>query len=199
MVFPSVIHDSELKTAKKLLDTAHCLGAEYAYVGNLGHINLAREIGFTLLGDFRLNVVNSASPILYGHLGDFKEYILSPELILPQARDIHAVKSMIVYGRLPLMILEKSCGSDRLTDRKGAVFPVLKEMNTSGIRSREIVYNSCPVWMADRQKELGAAGIKSYHFVFSDETRREVASVIEAYRDKKAPPTGKTIKRIQKK
>ena len=199
VVFPSVIHDSELKTAKKLLDTAHCLGAEYAYVGNLGHINLAREIGFTLLGDFRLNVVNSASPILYGHLGDFKEYILSPELILPQARDIHAVKSMIVYGRLPLMILEKSCGSDRLTDRKGAVFPVLKEMNTSGIRSREIVYNSCPVWMADRQKELGAAGIKSYHFVFSDETRREVASVIEAYRDKKAPPTGKTIKRIQKK
>lgn len=199
VVFPSVIHDSELKTAKKLLDTAHCLGAEYAYVGNLGHINLAREIGFTLLGDFRLNVVNSASPMLYGHLGDFKEYILSPELILPQARDIHAVKSMIVYGRLPLMILEKSCGSDRLTDRRGAVFPVFKEMNTSGIRSREIVYNSCPVWMADRQKELGAAGIKSYHFVFSDETRREVASVIEAYRDKKAPPTGKTIKRIQKK
>ena len=199
VVFPSVIHDSELKTAKKLLDTANCLGAEYAYVGNLGHINLAREIGFTLLGDFRLNVVNSASPILYGHLGDFKEYILSPELILPQARDIHAVKSMIVYGRLPLMILEKSCGSDRLTDRKGAVFPVFKEMNTSGIRSREIVYNSCPVWMADRQKELGAAGIKSYHFVFSDETRREAASVIEAYRDKKAPPTGKTIKRIQKK
>ena len=137
--------------------------------------------------------------MLYGHLGDFKEYILSPELILPQARDIHAVKSMIVYGRLPLMILEKSCGSDRLTDRRGAVFPVFKEMNTSGIRSREIVYNSCPVWMADRQKELGAAGIKSYHFVFSDETRREVASIIEAYRDKKAPPTGKTIKRIQKK
>ncbi len=199
VVFPSVIHDSELNSVKKLLEAAHSLGAEYAYVGNLGHISLAREIGFALLGDFRLNVVNSAAPILYGRLGDFIEYILSPELILPQARDIRAVKSMIVYGRLPLMLLEKSCGADRLTDRRGVVFPVFREMNSDGIRTREIVYNSCPVWMADRQRELGEAGIKSYHFVFSDETRREAASVIKAYCDKKAPPPGRIIKRIQKK
>ena len=86
---------------------------------------LAREIGFVLYGDFRLNIVNSASPMLYGRFGDFKEFILSPELILPQARDIRAVKSMIVYGRLPLMLLEKSCGADRLYRQKGRSFSCL--------------------------------------------------------------------------
>lgn len=199
VVFPAAIHDSELEAVRKLLGRAYSLGAKYAYVGNLGHVRLAREIGFVLYGDFRLNIVNSASPMLYGRFGDFKEFILSPELILPQARDIRAVKSMIVYGRLPLMLLEKSCGADRLTDRRGAVFPVYREMSTDGIRTREVVCNSCPVWMADRQKELGDAGIKSYHFIFSDETQMDVISVIKAYADKKAPPPGMTIKRIQRK
>ena len=97
------------------------------------------------------------------------------------------------------MLLEKSCGADRLTDRRGAVFPVYREMSTDGIRTREVVCNSCPVWMADRQKELGDAGIKSYHFIFSDETQMDVISVIKAYADKKAPSPGMTIKRIQRK
>jgi hypothetical protein len=39
-----------------------------------------------------------------------EEVILSPELTLPQMRDVGGNTSAIVYGRIPLMLLEKCVG-----------------------------------------------------------------------------------------
>lgn len=197
VVFPEAIHDSELDAVSGLLREARSLGAEHCYVGNIGHIALARELGFTLHGDFRLNITNSASTLFYDALGAFEEYILSPELTLPQIRDIRAFKSLIVYGRLPLMLLEKSCGRKKLTDRRGVDFPVREGLRTDGVRLRETVYNSCPVWMADRQKELSAAGIKDMHFVFTTETVGECRAVMLAYERKLPPEKGQSVRRIK--
>ena len=101
--------------------------------------------------------------------------MLSPELTLPQIRDINAPKSAIVYGRFPVMLLTKPVGTDFLTDKTGARFPIIRE------NGRDILLNSVPIYMADKQKELDAFGVRARHFIFTTESRRECVDIINAY------------------
>ena len=127
---------------------------------------------------------------------DMSEILLSPELTLPRIRDIRAPHAVIVYGRVPLMLLEHRTGVHSLTDRRGVVFPVRTEQRLGGCRERELIYNSVPVYMADRAEQLARAGITTQHFIFSTESAREVDSVIAAYRDG-LPPRGDAVRRIK--
>ena len=187
VLLPPVITDLEMPDVKKALEKAKAQGAVHAMVGNIGHIALARELGFILHGDYRLNITNSAAAAFYE--GVFEDVLLSPELILPQARDIGGEKSFIVYGRLPLMTLEKPVGADSLRDRRGVVFPILKE------GKRDIIFNSLPTYMGDRRDLLAAAGIRNEHFIFTLEGPREAQTVL-AYHQK-GLPLKKEVRRIK--
>lgn len=202
VILPPVIFDSEREQVKNMLAQAKAKGAKYALVGNLGALSLARELDMTPIGDMRLNACNDESVAELEALG-IEELILSPELTLPQIRDIKGDTAATVYGRLPLMLLEKcvirevadcnTCGKDKaeLTDRRGMRFPVLREW-----QHRNTVYNSVPVYMADKQNELDSAGITNRHFIFSTESREECERVIEAYKRKLSPRENEKIKRI---
>lgn len=184
---PPVIKDSERESVQKQLKSAYAKGARHALVGNMGHIELAREFGFTLHGDFRLNVYNNAAFEEYSKY--FEDIIISPELTLPQIRDVSGNKSVIVYGRVPLMLLEKRVGQKTLVDRKKVAFPMLFE------GGREIIVNSVPFYMADKQDILKSNGIFNTHFVFTVETAKEVEYIINAYINNKT--TDKEIRRIK--
>jgi putative protease len=194
VVLPAVITDLETVETCNMLKNAYAAGARYALAGNIGHIPLAQRYGFIVRGDFRLNIYNSFTLAVYSSLDGV---ILSPELTLPQIRDIGTRsegsaglrKGVIVYGRLPLMLLEKPVGNTVLRDRKNTCFPVIE----SG--GRDILLNSVPVYMADKSDALDLAGINERHFMFTVETRREAAAVVEAYK-KGAPPSG-NVKRIK--
>ena len=121
--------------------------------------------------------------------GYFEDLILSPELILPQVRDIGGEKSFIVYGRLPLMTLEKPLGTDFLRDRRNAVFPVLQE------GKRSLIFNSLPIYMGDRMKLLKEAGIYNEHYIFSTEGPKECETVLNYYQ--KGLPTKREVRRIK--
>lgn len=202
VALPPVILDRERARVEALFDEAVRKGAKHALVGNLGHISLAESRGLTLHGDFRLNATNRASVERALSLG-FHDVVLSPELSLPQLRDIGGVGSVIVYGRLPLMILEKcvgkelgSCdachaGKTRLVDRKGISFPVLREWE-----HRSVIYNSLPTCLSDRMGDLRAAGLRSEHYIFSTESRTECEAVVEAFR--KGSPLGVEVRRLVK-
>lgn len=187
VLFPPVITDLELPKVKELLKKAREHGACHALVGNVGHIALAKELGFVLHGDYRLNITNGASASFFEEI--FEDVILSPELILPQARDICGEKSFIVYGRLPLMTLEKPLGADSLKDRRNAVFPVLKE------GGREVVFNSLPIYMGDRMALLRDAGILNEHYIFTTEGPKECETVLEYC--EKGLPTKREVRRIK--
>lgn len=203
VIMPPVVFDREAENVRKLLSAAVGMGAKHILVGNVGHIGLAREAGLAIHGDFRLNIQNSEALLSAMSLG-FEDVILSPELSLPKLRDIKGKSSAIVYGRIPLMILEKClirelahcpgmsgrqlCAAE-LTDRKGVEFPVVREYP-----HRSVIYNSLPTNMSDRENELSRAGIRSWHFIFSAESPDEVDSVIEAFREG-APLSGK-VRRI---
>lgn len=176
IVMPPVIFDSEIGKVENMLKKARENGAVHCLVGNVGHIKLAEKYGFVLHGDYRLNIYNNGSMYNYDEM---ESVILSPELTLAQIRDIKGKKSVIVYGKIPLMTLEKHTGAKSLRDRKNVVFPVMKE------GGREIVFNSVPVYMADKEELLRKSGIYDRHFIFTTESREEVLSVIKAHKEKK--------------
>jgi len=192
VVLPPVIFDGDIPKVEAMLQQATAQGATHALVGNYGHLELVRHVGLIPIGDYRLNATNRESVALAEARG-IAELILSPELTLPQIRDVGGNTEVIVYGRIPLMTLEKcvtrelaSCeqctnGSVVLRDRRGVEFPVLREWE-----HRNVIYNSLPTGMSDRAEALLQANIKATHFLFSTESPAEVDAIIEAYRKKEA-------------
>ena len=87
------------------------------------------------------------------------------------------------------MTLEKPVGADSLRDRRGVVFPILRE------GGREIVFNSLPTYMGDRVKILRDAGIFNEHYIFTVEGPKECETVLDYY--KKGLPTKKEVRRIK--
>ena len=200
VLVPEVIFDSQRENVKELLRKAYKAGAQHALVGNIGHLALVREEGFTLHGDFRLNVTNRSSAAVLEEYG-IADTVLSPELSLAQMRDIGGCTRAIIYGRIPLMLTEKCVGKElggcercrsghsELVDRRGARFPVLRRFP-----HRSAVFNSVPTYMADKAAELRRYGLVGGHFVFSVEDSRTVNEIIRAYKQG-LPPTS-PVRRI---
>lgn len=201
VMLPEVIYDGERENIKKMLETAKAKGAEHILVGNYGHLYLAKDSGLKIHGDLRLNVANRTSAYVCEQEG-FEDVILSPELTLPQLRDIGGRSLVCVYGRLPLMVTEKCVGKEisdceackrgktELVDRKGARFPVLND----GYH-RSLIFNSVPIYMADKMRDVEGKGIIMHHYIFTIETKDEVGRVIEAY--KKGTPPSVPVRRIK--
>ena len=179
---PPVITDNEWDEVKKSLENIRKSGIMYALVSNIGQIRAVRDLGFEIFGDFRLNVTNGESREAYEKMG-VRHLILSPELTLPQARDIGG--GLITYGRIPLMVTERCfisenfgcdrCGKSSLVDRRGEKFPMIREYP-----HRNIIFNSHPTYMGDRASELSAHRIEAEHLIFSVESGREIINVLDA-------------------
>ena len=190
VALPPVIMDSEIEAARKMLDNAKAKGVTSALISNISHLKLLDGYGFSVMGDFRLNVTNSLSRKEYEDMG-IDSLILSPELTIPMARDIGG--SVIVYGRIPLMLTERcfikenfgceKCGKAALIDRTGAKFPMLREF-----MHRNLILNSTPTYMGDKADELRNAGLLSHHLIFTTESAKEIAEILSAYKNKKPLP-----------
>lgn len=197
VMLPPVIFDSELPRVRRQLEEAKKLGATDCLVGNLGHIALAREFGFRLHGDLRLNITNNETVAMLESLG-FEEVVLSPELTLPRIRDISGTTSTVVYGRLPLMVTEKCVGKEiggckvcergqaRLVDRMGISFPVLKIAD-----HRSLIVNSLPTYILDRPRDLSDGFITRRHYIFTVESPREVDAILSSAHSGSSIPGGK--------
>ena len=200
VLFPAVIFDSQSDKVRELCQKAKSLGARHALVGNLGHIALAKEFGFEIHGDLRLNATNNDTVAALEGIG-VSDVVLSPELTLARMRDVGGESAAVVYGRLPLMVTEKCIGKEladckacqsgkvTLTDRKGVSFPVLKEWE-----HRSLILNSLPIFMADKENALRGAGVSMRHFLFTCETPKEVDAIIEKY--KRGEPSSVPVRRM---
>lgn len=189
VVFPPSVFPERQAQFEQAVEKAAKNGATHALVCHVGQIETALKYGLIPHGDFRLNVFNTATAQFACSLG-IRDLILSPELTLPQMRDINAPKCAIAYGKYPVMLLTKPVGAASLKDKTGAIFKVTREWGY------DILLNSVPVYMADKQKDLDTYGIRARHFIFTDESAAECAKVINAY--KNALPATFPIKRIAK-
>lgn len=194
VALPQVVLDCEWDEVTKMLTLARDKGVMYALVSNVGQIKRVKDMGFTLIGDYRFNVFNSYTLGFLQGLG-IERVIVSPELSLGQMRDFWG-HSAIVYGKLPVMtthkcVLKDTYGCEKckgyIKDRQGAT------LFAEGVYGhRNVIYNAVPIYMADKQNDIKNY---SYHFIFSDETRDMAYEVIEAYKKEKATQGG--LKRIK--
>ncbi len=188
VTLPRIVWDREMPALVEQLKRLRALGVEDALVGNLGLLPLARGLGFTLRGDFGLEIYNSQALKECKRLG-LQSATLSFELKFPQLRDLSKCidVELITYGRLPLMITEQciiknrtgrcNCQNvNRLTDRKGAQFPVVP---AAGHRNE--ILNSQKLFLADKAADVQTLGLWAQRLMFTTENPRECVQVAERY------------------
>ncbi len=180
-------HDFVLCPAVKKEGDEENLSCEKIMAQNIGQLDFSR----TVYGGERLNVTNSVTCQLLKEKG-VKRVTLSPELNIKEIREITDNTSIpteiIVYGRLPVMVMEncviKSQGMCRkggkdtfeLLDRLGERFPIVCE------NCRNILLNSVPIYMADKPGDLLSLNADVWRLKFTTETKEEVAKVVAAYK-----------------
>ena len=190
VILPRVAWDREMDQVTDQLRQVKDLGITDALIGNLGMAPVAQKLGFTLRGDFGLEVYNSQAVKEYKRLG-FSSLTLSFELKFPQLRDLSKSldTELITYGRLPLMLMESciiknrtgSCNCQNtniLTDRKGARFPVVK---APGCRNE--LLNSQKLFLADKAADYKRIGLWAQRLLFTTENPRECVQVTQRYLD----------------
>ncbi len=172
VILPRTVFDSDRDNIKKLLEYAYSKGIRQVTLSNIAHIELCA--GFNLHGDYSLNVTNSETLSVLESLS-FSSALLSPETSPRFIQPSPLAKEYIVYGRIPLMQTENciikntgtACGEDcggTLIDRTNAAFPIKREY-----AHRSIVYNSVPIYIADKIKELKKSGVGLYTLLYLDE------------------------------
>ena len=197
VAFPPVIMESEISRVREALTLLDREKIKYALVENLGQMALAKEFSLIPVCDFRLNVTNRLSFKTLLEMGA-SHIILSPEITLPQARDIGG--GVIVYGRIPLMITERCfmkdnggcsrCSAVGLEDRMGEKFPMIREFD-----HRSLILNSKITYMGDKRPQLDKNRISSYHFIFSTEGAEKAERAVSSFK-KGAPLSSESVRRV---
>ncbi|MBP3706404.1 MAG: U32 family peptidase, partial [Clostridia bacterium] len=84
-------------------------GFKKAYCSNISAINLAKKLGYEIIGGIGLNVCNDANAEILGEMG-VGEVTLSAEISMKDAVNFKTSlnKGLFAYGRIPLMVL-KNC------------------------------------------------------------------------------------------
>ena len=190
-ILPRVIWSGELAPVARQLRTVYEMGVRQVLAGNLGQLHIARAAGFAVRGDFGLNIVNSRA-IRYLREQGLDSQLLSFELTLPQIRDISKAvpAELLIYGRLPLMLMENcvmknrtgicACqtGTVRLVDRVGEEFPIVKDPGTC----RNVLLNGKKLYLLDKKDALRGMGLWALRLQFTTENPGEVDTILEEYR-----------------
>ena len=198
-VLPRIFRTEDQAALRALLQQ-HREHLSAVAIGNLGHLPIAEELGLPLWGDLGLNLFNSESLLFWKELG-LEAAAVSMELRWQQLRDLRKVLpcEAVVYGRLPLMIMENCvirnqlgcrdagrdyadrspacrCGQENvLVDRTGAQFPLVGQWG-----HRCEIENSKVLFLADKP-EWRQLGLTRARLRFTTEPPEECARVLRAY------------------
>lgn len=188
-VLDRIIMDRNWPAILEQLRTFRDAGFSDLAVTNLGQIALLESLGFSLHGDFGLNIMNSQSIKELRQMG-LSSCTLSFEMNFSQIRDLSLGMDcqIIAYGRLPLMITENcvfrrkgdtcSCGGNgaAIIDKTGRSFPLHREAGC-----RTTIYNAEKLYLADKLPELSTLGVRWLRLCFTTENAKECEAVICAY------------------
>ena len=189
-ILPRVIWSGELVPIARQLRTVYDMGVRQVLAGNLGQLHIARAAGFAVRGDFGLNIVNSRA-MRYLREQGLDSQLLSFELTLPQIRDISKAvpAEVLIYGRLPLMLMENcviknrtgtcTCqtGTVRLVDRVGEEFPIVKDPGTC----RNVLLNGKKLYLLDKKDAFRGMGLWALRLQFTTENPGEIDKILMDY------------------
>ena len=151
-------------------------GIKKLLINNYGQIHYRDK--FDIVLSHRFNIWNSKSLNLFNEFNPVSTF-LSPELNLKTIDKIKKFSQceIIAYGKIPVMITENCiiknmdncpCDKDKfyyITDRMNVKFPV----KSTGKYCRSIMYNSAPLYLADKIANKSFDGvIKCLYFTTED-------------------------------
>jgi len=121
--------------------------------------------------DFSVHCFNSETLEVLKNLGVARA-TLHPELNLAQIRDLKKCidTEIIIYGKIPLMKIGNPQIKGEISDRKGAKFFIHGDK----------LFNSVPIFMADKLDEAEKTGITHGRLIFTTETPDEIRDIIRA-------------------
>lgn len=201
VTLPRILWQREREGAKHQLESLRERGVSAAYASTWSGVLLARELGFTVRGDFGLGVLNSETLYQLKEL-NLESAVISFELKSQRVRDLNKPldTELLVYGRMPLMIMENCIIKNRtgkcacnwktgknpvLTDRRNARFPVI---HAYGCRNE--ILNSAPIYLADKPEFWQRCGLWAARLSFTTERPEECAAVLRQYRTGEAELPG---------
>jgi len=165
------------------------LGIDTVYAPNLYAINVAKELGFKIMGGFGLNINNSVALYEYSRLGlDSTEISFECSLERFDRLKKPIPCGLIVYGKMPLMTFracpvksESGCadcdGHQKLVDRMGVEMTVLcKDKKYSRL------LNPQPIYMGDKLPQFKNAAFTVAYF--TDESKRECEGITKLIKSK---------------
>ena len=183
-VLPRVFRTQDEAKFRRILETTpHLSGVA---VNNLGHLPIVEGLDLEVRGDFGMNVFNSRALLFLRQQG-LSGATVSFELRHQQLRGLRKYLpcEAIVYGRLPLMVMENcvisnnvgcNCQNDNyLSDRTGARFPLLR---VYGCRNE--IENSKTLFLADKP-EYRTAGLRWARLRFTTESPEECVRIFHRY------------------
>lgn len=169
--------------------------------GNIGIINRFKDIT-SIYGDYKLNIINKYA--LKALEGITYINCLSLELNKQEIKNITKGEDfplqMLIYGRPELMVSEycpigslmggKSSCKDCSGECMKANFILKDRMNENFILKTDIycrsyMYNSSPIDLLDRQKEIIDLGISSFRLDFIEEDYETTKMVLRCFKDRK--------------
>ena len=142
------------------------------------------EITHGCITDFSVHCFNSKALEVFKNLG-VERATLHPELNLAQIRDINKCidTEVVIYGKIPMMVIgslqQEFSSKNNIVDRTGASFFI----------NGNVLYNSVPIFMADKLAEIDKTGITHGRLIFTTENYDDVRAVIKAnmYRKRLKP------------
>lgn len=176
---PRICWDEEKPALLENLQALAALGVSDVLAPTWDTVRPARDLGFTLHGDFGLGVCNRQTLKALQEQG-FQDATLSFELKTPQLRDLAKEFDCdaICYGRLPLMALEQFPGgqpTQTLTDRLGVTFPVLPLPG-----GRAELLNSQTLYLADKP-DFAALPLSGLRLLFTTEPADRCPAIAREY------------------
>lgn len=202
---PPVILDTEIEWFSDVLSDIKEHGCKKVLLSNLSQIQICKENNFDITLSHRFNIYNQKDIEFFNSLG-IKKIVCSSEIGLDRAKRLNndiSTLFVIAYGRIPLMTLEKCiirdilglkskridckyCENNQFVDLKDSTKAVFKVLGYgSKYRHRNILFNSVPVWMADKYDSITNSGLNGL-YIFTCESQNEVDNVISSYKSKKA-------------
>lgn len=192
VIEPDRVCFSSEKEERDLLYKLYQIGFKKLNVLNIGHLELARNIGFDCYGSSFLNITNSYALQQYQGQGII-DTAVSFEMTQKQFNGLRTDLPLgfISYGHLPMMIVRncplknvQSCGkcsgSGQLQDRKGNLFPVLCQD-----RRYSEVLNGIPLNLSGKCEAFTNA---AFHVLyFTQENRNACRDVIGQFLRKESP------------
>lgn len=193
--------EPQLAAVTAQMAAAKAAGFDGVVVGNLGLLQLAREMGWVnIVADYPLNCFNDVA-LQYLSGQEISRAVLSPELSLEQIAAFSYLGNLpleiLVHGNLPLMVSEQCVTGSVLggrtadtpcsmpclkhqyflQDQTGARFPLLQDQNC-----RMHVLNSKTINLYKRLAECLSTGVDVLRIEGRAESAQWIASVTAIYK-----------------